>query len=233
MTQYLPQLRGTAYEGVSLENVLQMVSGVAWNEDYTDPSADVSLEIGMTDRERLAFIGSKPRATDPGTQFNYSTGETHLVGAVLRSAIDGSLAEFLASRIWGPFGMEHPANWRLVEPDGGEHGGCCISASLRDYARIGLFALGDGVLPDGRRVLPAGWMEASTAPSATNPGYGYLWWLSEDGYSARGIFGQGVFVFPEESTVVALHSAWPEPVGSDFSTHRDSFIEAVRRALVN
>ena len=104
--------------------------------------------------------------------------------------------------------MESDAHWQLTEPGGGEFGGCCISATLRDYGRLGLFALAGGRLPDGTETMPENWMEASTTPSEPYAGYGYLWWLGDAGaYRAIGIFGQGICVHPEENVVVALHSA--------------------------
>ena len=232
VTTYLPSLRRTSYEGVTIRNVLQMSSGVEWNEDYTDPGADVSLEIGLTTLERLRFLSSKRSLSPPGTRFNYNTGETHLVGAVLRAAIGNNLATYLTSQIWQPFGMEHDASWMLVEPAGAEHGGCCISATLRDYGRIGLFALRGGTSSEGGMALPEGWMEASTTPSASNPGYGYLWWLGDgESYAARGIFGQAIFIDPSDATVIVTHSAWPTPTGTEFSAHRDALVAALKRAL--
>lgn len=228
---YLPLLRGSSYDGVTIRDLLQMASGVAWNEDYTDPTADVSLEIGMTNLERIRFIREKPRVAPPGTTFNYSTGETHLAGAVLRGAIGNNLASYLHQKVWEPFGMESDANWRLVEDSGPEHGGCCVSATLRDYARIGLFALHEGRLRDGSSSLPEGWMRESTASSPSNDGYGYLWWLSDDGsYSAYGIFGQLIHVDPNRQLVVATHGLWPVPVDQARSAHRAAFLNAVKQA---
>ncbi len=230
--EYLPELQGTEYEDVLIAHVLQMASGVEWNEDYTDPSADVSREIGMTNSQRLSYLGSKARVAEPGTRFNYNTGETHLAGAVLRAAIDADLADYLSATVWQPFGMEHGANWRLVEPEGAEHGGCCISATLRDFGRIGMFALREGELRNGQQVLPLDWLSESTSPSIGNPGYGYLWWLGEgSSYSARGIFGQGIFVDPSDETVLVTQGAWPAPTGREFSEHRDAFFAALKRAL--
>jgi len=104
--------------------------------------------------------------------------------------------------------MEHDAYWALTEPGGGEFGGCCINATLRDYARIGLFAMHGGVLTDGTRVLPTNWMADSTTPSKGNDGYGYLWWLRGEGvFAARGIFGQRIQIYPADNIVIALHSA--------------------------
>ncbi len=228
---YLPGLEGTPYEDVTLRNALQMASGVEWNEDYADPRSDVSTSRG-TAAERIRFLGAKPRVAPPGDRFNYNTGETHLVGGVVRAAVGSDLASYLAQKIWKPFGMEADAYWQLVEPGGAEHGGCCISATLRDYGRIGLFALREGVLPDGTPVLPDGWMAESTTPSKSNDGYGYLWWLSHTGaYRALGIFGQAIFIDPEEKLVIVTHGAWPRATGKDLAAHRAAFFEAVTEAV--
>jgi CubicO group peptidase (beta-lactamase class C family) len=79
---------------------------------------------------------------------------------------------------------------------------------LRDYGRLGLFALSNGSLADGRQVLPESWMKESTTPSKGADHYGYFWWLRDDGsYRASGIFGQGIYIVPHENVVIALHSA--------------------------
>ena len=104
--------------------------------------------------------------------------------------------------------MEADAVWNLTEAGGGEFGGCCLSATLRDYARIGLFALHDGRLPNGETVLPEGWMQRSTSPSPGYDGYGYFWWLNrENVFRAIGIFGQSIYINREANVVIAMHSA--------------------------
>ncbi|HEY5644516.1 MAG TPA: serine hydrolase, partial [Pseudomonadales bacterium] len=143
-----------------------------------------------------------------GDKFNYNTAETNLAGTLLRSAIGNNLSTYLSEKIWTPFGMEADAYWQLTEPGGGEFGGCCISATLRDYGRIGLFALHGGKLADGTAVLADGWMGDSVAPSKGFDGYGYFWWLYPGAvYEATGIFGQGIYIDPARNVVIALHSA--------------------------
>jgi CubicO group peptidase (beta-lactamase class C family) len=209
VSDYLPRLKGSSYDRSSIRDILQMASGVQWNEDYADPASDVNSAQWST-LGLYEYLRHKPRDGEPGEKFNYNTGETNLVGTLLRSAIGNNLSTYLEEKIWRPFGMEADAVWMLSEPGGGETGGCCINATLRDYGRLGLFALRGGVLPDGRQVLPEGWMKESTTPSDGYPGYGYLWWLQEDGdYQAMGIFGQGIYIDPAENVVIALHSARP------------------------
>ena len=230
VTRYLPLLAGSGYEGVSIRNVLQMASGVAWNEDYADPKSNVA----STPPGNLAlvqYMSQRPREATPGETFNYNTGETNLAGALLRAAIGNNLSTYLEREIWQPFGMESDATWMLHEAGGGELGGCCISATLRDYARIGIFAMGGGVLRDGTRVLPEGWMAESTAPSKGSEGYGYLWWLRDDGaYAGIGIFGQLLWMDPQSKIVIVTHSAWPTAVGRELNRHRWAFVGALAAA---
>ncbi len=207
VTDYLPRLKGSSYDQSSIKNVLQMASGVQWNEDYADPESDVALATWGT-TELYEYLRRKPRDEAPGNVFNYNTAETNLAGTLLRSAIGNNLSTYLSEKIWKPFGMESDAVWNLTEQGGGEFGGCCINATLRDYGRIGLFALSDGRLADGTQVLPTGWMQESTMPSKGYRGYGYFWWLTaEDIFTAIGIFGQGIYINREENVVIALHSA--------------------------
>ena len=207
VSDYLPRLKGSPYDESTIRNILQMASGVAWNENYADPASDVNSASWQT-VALYDYLGRKPRDSAPGKAFNYNTAETNLVGTLLRSAIGNNLSTYLEEKIWRPFGMEADAVWTLTEPGGGEFGGCCINATLRDYGRLGLFALNEGRLPDGTAVLPDGWMTESTTPSAAYPGYGYLWWLGNAGsYQASGIFGQGICMHPEQNVVIALQSA--------------------------
>ena len=231
VVRYLPRLAGGAYDRVTIEQLLQMSSGVGWREDYEDPEADVSRSPSAI-LPFIDYMRALPTAAPPGTRFNYSTGETNLAGAVLRAAIGNNLATYLTHRIWKPFGMEAEANWMLGAPGGAEYGGCCISATLRDYARLGIFALREGTAGDGRRPLPSGWMKRSTSPAATNPGYGYFWWLRPDGsYAALGIFGQMIWVDPKSQTVVATHSAWPRATDAGLSAHRWAMLDALSAHL--
>jgi CubicO group peptidase (beta-lactamase class C family) len=232
VAHYLPRLRGTPYEKSTIRNVLNMASGVAWNEDYADPESDVARAGSANGIELVRYLAALPAEHEPGKVFNYNTGETNLVGEILRSAIGNNAATYLSHKIWQPFAMESDATWLTAGPGGGETGGCCISATLRDYARLGIFAMNDGVLPDGTRVLPEGWMAESVAPSAGYEGYGYLWWLVGDGaYAAQGIFNQQIFVDPAQRLVIAAHGNAPTATGSDYERHLDAVTQVLRSAV--
>lgn len=237
LTEYLPQFEGSAYDGVTVRNLLQMASGVQWNETYTDSSSDrramLEAQISQQPGSILTLMADLDRAADPGTRWNYSTGETSVVGALVNVATNMPVAEYLSKKIWVPFGMESDASWWLDSPDGQEIGGSGLSATLRDYARFGQFMLAEGVI-DGQSTLPTGWVEAATTPktiAGENVDYGYMWWpLAHDAYAAIGIFGQFVFVHPGSSLVVAMWSAQPKPVGGDAIDEYD-FFNALIEAL--
>ena len=227
VTDYVPALKGSAYEGATIRHLLQMASGVQWNEDYADPRSDVGNYPGGDVVRLLRFLGAKPRVAAPGERFNYSTGETDLAGVVLRAAIGNNLSTYLAHELWMPM-MESPAYWATHGAGGGERGGCCLYATLRDYGRLAQFVLNDGVLPDGTRVLPPGWIEQSTAPSPASDGYGFLWWLEEEGaFRASGIYGQGIYFNPEADLAIVVLSAWTAATGDEYSRHRNALFEAI------
>ena len=219
IVRYLPRFEGTAYDGVTVRQLLQMTSGVAWNETYTDPTSDrrrmLEAQIGQQPGAILDLMGSLPRAAEPGTRWNYSTGETQVAGALVQAATGKPVSDYLSEKIWSKAGMEADANWWLESPDGLEVGGSGLSATLRDYARFGLFLLNDGVI-NGERVLPEGWMAAAGSTkivAGEKVEYGYMLWpLHDRSYAAIGIFGQFVFVDPDKNLVVALWSAQPKPL---------------------
>jgi CubicO group peptidase (beta-lactamase class C family) len=237
LTDYLPQFLDTAYDGVTVRNLLQMASGVAWKETYTDPASDrramLEAQISGKPGAILELMAMLTRAADPGTRWNYSTGETQVAGALVAAATGKPVADYLSEKIWIPFGMETDARWWLESSDGLEIGGSGLSATLRDYARFGLFMLNGGVI-DGHPTLPDGWVEEATSAktiAGEEVEYGYMWWpLDHGAYAAVGIFGQFVYVHPDSDLVVALWSAQPKPVGTDVIDEYD-FFNALIEAL--
>lgn len=222
IVDYLPQFKGTAYDDVSVRHLLQMASGADWNETYTDPESDrrrmLEAQIAQEPGAILDLMAELPRVAAPGTHWNYSTGETHLVGALLSAATKQTVADYLSEKIWSSAGMEADANWWLESADGLEVGGSGLSATLRDFARFGLFLLDDGVV-QGKQVLPEGWVDAARSRQSIGGeivDYGYMLWpLHGNSYSAIGIFGQFVFVDPDKRLVVAMWSAQEKPLGSE------------------
>jgi CubicO group peptidase (beta-lactamase class C family) len=233
LTRYIPALAGSAYDGVSIRQVLTMTSGVKWNEDYTDPNSDVALMYakpvppGMD--PTVAYLRTLPREAPPGTKWVYKTGETNLIGVLVQAATGKTLTDYAEAKIWRPFGMERDLFW-MVDASGRDIGGCCLSASLRDYARIGLFALGGG-----KGVVPDGWFADATkawSPVGDGRGYGFQWWINADGsFQAQGIFGQLIHVDAKRRLVIAMSSAWPKATGRDLSSARAEFLARIKAAL--
>lgn len=243
VTKYVPVLKGGAYEGVSVRNVIQMASGVKWNETYTDPKSDrrrmLEIQLQQKPGTILPFMSSLTKAGAPGTIWNYNTGETFVVGAVLEGATHKPLAEYLSEKIWKPRGMESEAKWQLESPNGMGFAGGGLLATLRDFGRLGLLVQADGVI-DGKRVVPQGWFD--DAGSGKEVGgkwvdYGYLWWtfpkstpVHEGAFQARGIFGQQMYINRKEKVVIVVLSARPKPTGSTV-VDDPAFFAAVIEAL--
>lgn len=251
---YVPQLRGSAYEGVTIRNLLRMCSGVAWREDEDADGRSEVHRLGRAMASRrpgavLELMGKLGRAHPQGTVFNYSTGESWVLAAVVAAAVGRPLADYFGERIWGPAGMEADAHWQLDAKDGLEMGGLGVSARLRDVGRFGLFVLEDGVTRDGRRVTPSGWRDLAGRPdcAATGfgrlapgdpAGYGYHWWATaavagvHDGiFSANGAYGQILYVNPGDGVVVAIQSAWRQPRDVEASVETVALIRAALRGL--
>jgi len=243
VTKYVPALKGGAYEGVTVRNVIQMASGVKWDETYTDPKSDrrklLDIQLAQKPGSVLAFMNGLPRAGAPGTIWNYNTGETAVVGAVLEGAAKKPLAEYVSEKIWKPWGMEADAEWWLESPNGMAWGGSGLEARLRDFARIGLLAAADGVI-DGKRVVPEGWFDeagSSKEIGGKHVEYGYLWWTFAKGdavhdgaFEAIGIFGQHMYINRKEKVVIVVWSARPKPTGSTV-VDDGAFFGAVVREL--
>ncbi len=239
VTTYIPDLKGSAYDDVTVRQLLMMTSGVKWTEDYTNPKSDVAL-FGLHQAEpgvdvTVSYMRKLPREAPAGTKWVYKTGETNLIGVLVSSATKKTLSAYLSEKIWKPYGMAQDAVW-ITGSTGHEISGCCISASLQDYARFGQFIL-DGAMIDGKRVVPDDWLPVATTKQAgidkAGRGYGFQWWTNDDGsFAAQGIFGQGIFIDPKRRLVIATNGNWKVAkddagVGAD----REAFYRAVQAAV--
>ena len=241
VTRYLPELIGSAYDGVTIHQLLTMTTGVAWNEDYEDPDSDVArikVEPSVDGKDPIvAYMSRVTRETEPGARHQYNTGETHLTGSLVRAATGKHLADYLSEKIWMPLGMELDAYWLLTTGEA-EQAGCCLSASLRDFARFGQFFMNGGTI-GGTSVLPEGWVEMATAATeqsrvieeeGSESGYGFMWWILGGGtYNAAGIFGQQIYLNPGLDLVVVIQSAWPTALWG-FENHLN-YPRAVEQAV--
>jgi CubicO group peptidase (beta-lactamase class C family) len=221
-----------------------MASGVKWDETYTDSKSDrrklLELQLAQKPGAIVSYMNALPRAGAPGSIWNYSTGESFLVGALLEGATHKPLATYLSETLWSRLGMEQDATWWLESPGGMGLAGSGLGATLRDYARFGLFVQQDGVL-DGQRIVPEGWFrEASSAHviGGKSVDYGYLWWpipagdpIHKGAFQAIGIFGQHLYINPTEKLVIVVLSARPKPDSSAHILDDASFFAAVAKSL--
>ena len=236
VSQYVPGLRGSAYDDVTVQQLLMMSSGVKWNEDYEDPQADVAKfnnakpEAGMD--ATVSYLRHLPRAHPPGEVWHYNTGETNLIGVLVSSAVGRPLSDYMAEKIWAPAGMEQQGTW-LLSQTGHEIAGCCIQAATRDFARFGLFVLNGAKGPDGVSIVPDGWFGQATVKQKyygePGRGYGFQWWTYDDGsFAAQGIFGQGIFIDPKRKLVIASNADWTRATEGPEGEWREAFYKQVQ-----
>lgn len=236
---YMPDLKGSAYDDVTIRQLLTMTSGVQWNEDYEDPNADVAKFNNATPDAgvdaTVSYMRKLPRAHPPGTHWAYNTGETNLIGVLVMSATKKPLATYLEEKIWKPFGMGADATW-LLNASGSEIGGCCVQAATMDYARFGQFVLNGGKIGD-TQVVPADWFSLATTKQVDigrpGHGYGFQWWTNDDGtVAAQGIFGQGIFIDPKRKLVIASNANWPRAAAANGGGEaREAFYKTVQSVI--
>lgn len=235
VTVYLPEMKGSAYDGVTVRQLMTMTSGVRWNENYTSADADnvrlYTAAVVPGKDATVEYMRTLSRASAPGTVWHYNTGETDLLGVLLRRATGKTLAAQLSGAIWSHAGMEQDATWIANDAGvaGGEFGGSGLSASLLDFGRLGLW-----VLDGGGSQLPEGWFAEATKPQVKAGGaaYGYGWWPQPDGsFAALGIFGQSILIDPRRKLVVVMLGDWDQATGSEHSKVRAAFWHTVQQAI--
>jgi len=215
ITRYAPDFAGSAYDGVTIAQALQMRSGVAFDEEGEDFNKYMNEVIAGNNLRCADFAKSLERVHEPGSVFNYSSPETCVIARVLENATGKSLATLTEKYLWGPAGMEHEAYWLL---DGATGFGTAIAnggfnSTARDLARIGQLFVDEGKAGD-QRVLSSEWLNESTTGYPNADGhlrYGYQWWLSPDGsvIVGQGYGGQFLYIVPKQALVIAKLSYWP------------------------
>lgn len=231
VTKHLPALTGTAYDGVTVEQVATMTSGVKWNEDYTDPKSDVAQMLLVApvpgELQSVTYAKTLRREAPAGSKWVYKTLETNLLGDIVAAATGKSLAAYAKEKIVDPAGFAGPLFW-MVDRTGVNIGGCCISLLLSDYARMGQWVL-EGSQPS----VPPGWFERAGGRRVDiggGNGYGYQWWSNPTGFGAQGIFGQYITIVPTERLVIAVVSNHPTATGRRLTEARNALWRTVAEA---
>jgi CubicO group peptidase (beta-lactamase class C family) len=206
VTDRVPELAAAGFDRVTLEHLLQMTSGMDYLEIEGSPVSR-HTRFYYTDRLERELL-RLTLGQEPGQGFAYKSGENALLGLVLARALaPETITAFAQRRLWEPLGMEHDGGWSLDRPDGLEKTWCCLSATARDYAKLGRLVLNDGVW-GGERLLPPGWIERSTAVDTRNgsaPDYQYQWWLVSEERGdviAMGHLGQFLYLDPQSDTIL-------------------------------
>ena len=241
--EYAPELMGSGYEGVRIKDVLQMSTGVAFNEDYGDFWSDINrwgraFAWGSSQDD---FAASLVREREPGTFNHYVSINTHVLGMVLVRATGSSIVDYAQEKLWEPLGMEHDSYW-LTDDYGMEMALGGLNTTTRSCAKIGsVFA--NGGRWRGQQLVPEAWVYASTHPdgahvtpgprrnSAHDLGYGYQWWIpesTEGEFLAVGVYNQFIYVNPTRNTVIVKHSANPHFTAGDPLATTEAFLAFCR-----
>ena len=224
VSSYVPELAGSAYDGVTIRAVLQMSSGASWNEDYSDPDSDIARFGAVMSGEGslLEFVSGMARERDPGTFCQYNSADTQVLGHMLIAATGRTITDYMQEKLCDPLGMESPGKW-MVDAVGVEMAFGGLNLTARDYAKLGELFRQNGQW-NGEQIVPAAWVAASTSSDEAHMqvgqimvgtevfpfGYAHQWWVPAGGdgvFSAIGIYNQFVFVDPANGATVVKLSA--------------------------
>lgn len=222
ITDYAPELAGSAYDNVAIKDILQMSSGASWNEDYGDPESDINrfARVFALGGSMNKFATTLTREMAPGTYNRYNSTDTQALGMLLTAATGRSITEYMIENLWHPMGADNTGYW-LTDADNMEMAFGGLNITARDYAKLGeLYRLGGAL--NGHQIVPADWVSASIVADAPhlvpgdNPasdwplGYGYQWWIPEGTtgeFMAIGVYNQFIYIAPEADMVVVKLSA--------------------------
>jgi len=221
ISDYLPELNSGAYADVSIRHVMQMRSGVDYEEryDFANPGTAASNHINslVKNTSRFADVATTlPQIHMPGEVFQYKTIDTAVLGWLVERSTGMSVSAYTEQCLWEPLGAEADGYYIMDGPPGTgrEFSGAGFNATLRDYARVGQMVLNGGIA-NGKRIVNEGWIDQSTRPHGPEDerrgGYGLQWWTMGDSnaFAAIGLQGQYIYVDPDTETVIVKLSYYP------------------------
>jgi CubicO group peptidase (beta-lactamase class C family) len=216
--RYIPELAPTAWSGTTIQNILQMESGMEWDEGTADLKQNTQVRQwrdlwldyvtnGRAGRDRNEFLVSLRRIAPQGTAFSYNSGNTQVLAWLVESVYRASFAQVMSEKLWKPAGMQADAS---IITD--RHGRAIASQGLYglpyDFARFGQLFLDGGRTPDGRQIVSEAWVAEATdlrnAASVAGGEYAYQWWANATdprGFEASGFQGNKITVSPGSCTV--------------------------------
>uniref|UniRef100_A0A060T3G0 ARAD1A15026p n=1 Tax=Blastobotrys adeninivorans TaxID=409370 RepID=A0A060T3G0_BLAAD len=254
ISKYVPVEPNSAYDGVSIRDVLHMSSGARWNEDYADPNSEIfQINQAMLDKNSGldGFVARMVKQSAPDTVCRYNSGETQILGSLIAHATKRSLTEYMTEKLVEPLGFESPSFW-ITDMLGTEVAYAGLNLTARDYAKLGELYRNEGTW-HGKRIISANWIRESTTidspiREAGQPivgshgiglGYGYQWWIPpghKGDYCAIGVLNQLVYVNPEKNvTIVKLSANRRYGTSPDEDTNRNSenveFLRAISATI--
>ncbi len=211
VSTYIPEFKTDWRSKITLEHLVSMSSGIAFDESYANPFSYPAEGYYGTDLLK-ASTSYKEKATEPGATYKYLSGNTALLGYCISKAVNKPLAAYLSEKLWGPLNCEHDAYWSLDKKDGLEKAFCCINSNAKDFARMGKLYLHQGNW-NGKQLLDSEFVRSSVTPfncneedCKPNRTYGYAWWLTQykgmTVYYMQGMLGQYVICVPEKQLVI-------------------------------
>ena len=246
ISDYVPKLRGSGYDGVPIRDVLQMASGVKFNEEYDDPFSDINtmfwkvFGMGQPIDDYIAALRSEVPA---GTTSYYRSCDTQALGMLLKAVTGKPVSAYLEEKLWSKIGMEYDAFW-CTDLHGTELAFAFLNVALRDYAKFGRLYLHNGNW-DGEQIVSEKWVRESVTPDNPNLkpgpkpkgyetfgnlGYQYQWWIPEDSdgeFFADGVWGQYIYVYPKENLVIVKTSVDPHFADNKYE-HDDETVALCR-----
>lgn len=208
---YIPEFKKDWRSKITLQHLITMTSGIAFDENYANPFSFPAEGYYGTDLLK-ACVNYNKKASEPGTVYKYLSGNTALLGYCISKAVSKPLASYLSEKLWGPLNCEHDAYWSLDKKDGLEKAFCCINSNAKDFARMGKLYMDYGNW-EGKQLLDSNFIASSISPfncneedCTPNHTYGYAWWLTEYNglrvYYMRGMLGQYVICVPEKKLII-------------------------------
>ena len=228
VTAYVPALKGSAYDGVLIKQVLQMSSGASWNEDYSDWKSDINrfARTFALGGSLTKFAQALERAREPGLYRLYNSIDTQVLGMLVAASTGRSLSAYMQEKLWEPLGAEYPARW-IVDKDGVEMAFGGLTATARDYAKLGELYRNGGKA-NGVQIVPEDWVEKSLSPDmphlmpggfalpgapvgyGQSLGYGFQWWVlsvAPREFCAMGVYNEFIYVDPVRAVTIVKLSA--------------------------
>jgi CubicO group peptidase (beta-lactamase class C family) len=250
ITKYVPELINSGYNNVPIKHILQMSSGVRFDEGYSNPTSDINellpkLFLYARPMDRAIFDFPSDKAS--GKDLNYMSLDSHVLGLLLRRVTGRNIADYFQEKLWQPIGAESDASW-LTDLYGTEVTFCGLNATLRDYAKFGLLYLHEGNL-NGKQIIPQSWIKESVLPDRPDLqagatdfneyagfGYQYQWWIpphpNTDGeFVALGHRGQFLYINPKHQVVIVKTSAAEESLTSEIRLETIALLRAIVNSL--